>query len=161
MRPSTAAASARRSARAGPDAGRLCGREAAVSSSDKAEDKSVRQDRHRRVTLMVTPKQAEELQLAMEHGMISLAMRNPADMKLVNSDDKEITSLKDMGPNPVQPPAPVIVEKPVYIDRPVPVPPAPTDAGRKEPPSWPVQIYRGGERTDKNFPVRRTASDSK
>jgi len=138
----------------------------AVSSSEKPEDRTVRTDRHRRVTLMVTPHQAEELQLAMEHGMISLAMRNPADMKLVNSDDKDITSLKEMGPNPPQPPAPtqVIVEKPVYIERPAPIAPANAEGSKAEPrkvPPWQVQIFKGGERTDKSFPVQRPASESK
>jgi pilus assembly protein CpaB len=136
----------------------------AVSSSEKPEDRAVRSDRHRRVTLMVTPHQAEELQLAMEHGMISLAMRNPQDMKLVNSDDKDITSLKEMGPTPPPAPAQVIVEKPVYIERPAPVPPANGEAAKAEPrkiPPWQVQIFKGGERTDKSFPVQRPASESK
>jgi pilus assembly protein CpaB len=38
------------------------------------------------VTLMVDSKQAEALQLAMEHGTISLAMRNPKDKHVVDKD---------------------------------------------------------------------------
>jgi pilus assembly protein CpaB len=38
------------------------------------------------VTLMVDPKQAEALQLAMEHGSVSLAMRNPLDSERSQSD---------------------------------------------------------------------------
>jgi pilus assembly protein CpaB len=38
-----------------------------------------RQERKRLVTLMVTPKQAEQLQIAQKYGEISLAMRNPLE----------------------------------------------------------------------------------
>jgi len=41
---------------------------------------------HLSVTLMVDPRQAEALQLAMGHGSISLAMRNPLDRYPVNVD---------------------------------------------------------------------------
>jgi pilus assembly protein CpaB len=133
----------------------------AVSSGDK-DEKVSRQDRRRRVTLMVTPKQAEELQLAMEHGMLSLSMRNPQDMKLVKSNDKDITSIKEFGATPPAPPAPIIVEKPVYIDRPAPV--APVAEAKPEPrkvPPWQVQIFKGGEKSEKSFPVQRPASETK
>jgi len=38
------------------------------------------------VTLLVDSKQAEALQLAMEHGSISLAMRNPKDTRVIDRD---------------------------------------------------------------------------
>ena len=44
------------------------------------------------ITLMVSARQAEALQLAMEHGAISLAMRNPADNEVYHS---EATLLSD------------------------------------------------------------------
>ena len=59
------------------------------SSSEKKED-SPRASQHVSkgllVALMVDSKQAEALQLAMEHGTISLAMRNPKDAHLVDRD---------------------------------------------------------------------------
>jgi len=45
------------------------------------------------VTLMVTPEQAEAVQLAMEHGVISLTMRNPMDAKPFRGT---LTSLDDL-----------------------------------------------------------------
>ncbi|MHC4995329.1 MAG: Flp pilus assembly protein CpaB [Planctomycetota bacterium] len=40
----------------------------------------------RQVTLMVTPRQAEALQLAMSHGSIALTMRNPMDHQDIDQD---------------------------------------------------------------------------
>ncbi len=48
-------------------------------STDSALGRASQYGRKRKVTLLVTPKQAEALQLAMEHGRLSLAMRNPLD----------------------------------------------------------------------------------
>lgn len=47
--------------------------------------------RSRKVTLMVTPRQAKELQLAGDIGTLSLALRNPNDTE---NDDRELVSLK-------------------------------------------------------------------
>ena len=104
---------------------------------------------------MVTPKQAEELQLAMEHGMISLSMRNPSDRKMANSDDKEIVSLKDFGPNASLPPEPVVVEKTVYVDRPAP---AVAEAPKPEPTKaqfWRVTVLRGNEKSDVDLQIKK------
>ena len=64
----------------------------------KTEDKPEKSgsglyDRRKRVTLMVNSKQAEALQVAMENGEISLALRNPRDTTPV--DDK-VTRLSDL-----------------------------------------------------------------
>ena len=67
-----------------------------VVSAEKGEDpeglKGSRQRNKRwMVTVMVTTHQAQALQLAMEHGKISLAMRNPLDMTV--AVDRGPTSL--------------------------------------------------------------------
>ncbi len=61
-----------------------------VVNKENAETEEARSTRSstRRllVTVMVNSKQAEALQLAVEHGKISLAMRNPADLADATSD---------------------------------------------------------------------------
>lgn len=47
---------------------------------------------HRMVTVLVTPKQAEVLQLAMLYGTVSLSMRNPLDVRPVNH---QLTQVSD------------------------------------------------------------------
>jgi pilus assembly protein CpaB len=52
---------------------------------------------HRMVTLLVEPKQAEILQLAMQHGSMSLSMRNPLDAtrearRMTRSDELAVSS---------------------------------------------------------------------
>lgn len=61
-----------------------------VSKPDEGKEgplgkKSVRAGNRLTVTLMVDSRQAEALQLAMENGHISLAMRNPLDKRLVDA----------------------------------------------------------------------------
>jgi Flp pilus assembly protein CpaB len=55
---------------------------------DKVEARTTRTGTRRSllVTVMVDSKQAEALQLATQHGEVSLAMRNPADVAVANSD---------------------------------------------------------------------------
>ncbi len=57
-------------------------------TAEEQEARSTRSGTRRSllVTVMVDSKQAEALQLAVEHGNISLAMRNPADMSVADSD---------------------------------------------------------------------------
>ena len=50
-----------------------------------SEQHKIDRRRARLVTLMVNPEQAEALQLATEHGEISLALRNPLDEEVVPS----------------------------------------------------------------------------
>ncbi|KPK86351.1 MAG: hypothetical protein AMJ81_01530 [Phycisphaerae bacterium SM23_33] len=66
-----------------------------VSGEETGESKGSRQPygRSRNVTLLVSPKQAEALQLAASNGTLSLAMRNPLD---VASTDKRATVLSEL-----------------------------------------------------------------
>jgi Flp pilus assembly protein CpaB len=122
----------------------------AVSASEKTDEKAARQDRRRRVTLMVNPKQAEQLQLAMEHGMISLSMRNPSDRTMADSDERDIVNIKEFGPTPT-PVATRVVEKPVYIERPAPV--APAESNKPQP--WVVTVFKGSDRSEVPFQVKK------
>jgi len=58
------------------------------ASAEEASQRSARSSARREllVTLMVDSRQAEALQLAIEHGSISLAMRNPSDIDTAMSD---------------------------------------------------------------------------
>jgi pilus assembly protein CpaB len=49
-------------------------------TSSVLKEETVRTNKHRIVTLLVEPRQAEALQLAFEHGTVSLVMRNPTDV---------------------------------------------------------------------------------
>ena len=61
-----------------------------VSKKDSKKDstKKVNYSSNKKmmITLMINPRQAEALQLAQEYGKISVAMRNPLDRNLVDSD---------------------------------------------------------------------------
>lgn len=62
-----------------------------IVSGEESEEQSKgwqsgSRNRRRVVTVKVTPRQAEALQLAMEHGAISLSMRNPLDKDPVDVD---------------------------------------------------------------------------
>jgi pilus assembly protein CpaB len=50
---------------------------------------------YRNVTLLVTPKQAELLQLAEQHGNVSLALRNPIDTEPVRHDGTRMSEVTD------------------------------------------------------------------
>ena len=63
-----------------------------TNESDSKAGKAVLNPKSRRVTLGVNPKQAAALQLATEHGSVSLAMRNPLDKE---NPDQEPTLLSD------------------------------------------------------------------
>jgi Flp pilus assembly protein CpaB len=67
------------------------------SPSEEREDSSRPSHQVNRgllVALMVDSEQAEALQLAMEHGTISLAMRNPKDAHLVDRDPTLLSELR-------------------------------------------------------------------
>lgn len=64
-----------------------------VSPGDQAADAGLRSGRKRVVTLMVTSQQAKAVQLAMEHGAISLALRNPLDDK---TPDAGVVAMSDL-----------------------------------------------------------------
>jgi pilus assembly protein CpaB len=135
-----------------------------VSQSSAAEDAGAKGNENRRkVTLLVDPDQAELLQLAMVHGVISLAMRKPND-KTEGSD--HITRLVDLG----LPPELLGEEKPAEKPAPAPAvavaapkvdPPkedAPKEEAKPEPkpvraPEWTTTVLRGGQPTTKTFPM--------
>ncbi|MEX2219251.1 MAG: Flp pilus assembly protein CpaB [Phycisphaerales bacterium] len=111
-------------------------------SGDRPEERSAasRMDRRRRITLMVSPKQAEKLQLAMEHGIVSLAMRNPQDTTSP-AGEEDMMRLAELGP--ITPDA----SSGIFIDG---APAGPE--GRK--PEYIVHVLRGGEETRKSFQVQ-------
>jgi pilus assembly protein CpaB len=55
-------------------------------SNGEAKSDTLTRHKTRRVTLLVDSRQAEELQLATEHGTVSLAMRNPHDAANTDRD---------------------------------------------------------------------------
>jgi pilus assembly protein CpaB len=132
---------------------------------------SRRNDSRRRVTLMVDLKQAEALQLAMEHGNIGLAMRNPIDTADPDPDIDRLTSLSDLrsgtlweafrliAEESAGPPTPEAPPQPPIAPEPEPEPEPKTIASViKEPevvviPQWHTRILRAGRSTLESFAV--------
>lgn len=148
-----------------------------VSAPDSGSNRNARSDRRLRVTLMVDIKQAEALQLAMEHGTVTLALRNPIDSADPTPDTDRLTSLADLrsgtlwealrmleeeeSHDPAQlaaggPAAPVEAPPPPDPE-PVPAPavePAPTPEPAPEIkviPQWHTLILRGGNAVTRSF----------
>ena len=89
------------------------------------------------VTLMVTPKDAELLQLAQQQGHVSLAMRNPMDEQrdqTAGTPLSQLTKLLHKAPTPVAP-QPVLAKV------------------ECKPSEWQTVIYRGGESEIQTFPM--------
>lgn len=114
-------------------------------SGEKSESSSSRMSPRRRVTLMVSPEQAEELQLAMEHGVISLALRNPQDAAA--GPGGHMTSLSDMGPGRATPPG----FPPAGAQ--APLPPQIEGPGARQQPHWTTIVLKGGEASTVSFPI--------
>jgi pilus assembly protein CpaB len=93
------------------------------------------------ITLMVTPKQAELLQVAQEHGDISLAMRNPQEAAPAWSDEDARARMSDLIRRKAAPP-PVVAQT-------APAKPVAAQA----PPQWTVTTIRGGTAGAQAFPV--------
>jgi pilus assembly protein CpaB len=93
------------------------------------EGKVVDQRELRYVTLLVTPKQAQELALAQKHGTLTLILRNPEDTTILPTNAVTTADLKF----PVKP-AP---SKPEVV-------PA---AGVKPDPPPPIRVFRNGNET--------------
>jgi Flp pilus assembly protein CpaB len=119
----------------------------------------------RMITLLVTPKQAELLQLATKFGSVSLAMRNPRDNKPVKQD---ITRMADMagnndrlGTNIAKMIAGALSSMPKPTTKPVVAvaadPFAANPKGPKEPakadPLWEMLIMRGSSKETRTFPL--------
>ena len=104
----------------------------------------------RQVTLLVDPKEAEILQLAMQAGSVSLAMRNPLD---ADHEARRLTRAREISPDggmatlltawadePFED-APAVAAKKAE-----PLPPAP-------PPNWETIIIRGKNSSTRTFPL--------
>lgn len=145
-----------------------------VSQGDEETKKS--SDRKKRVTILVDDKQAQMVQLAMQHGTVSLALRNPTDV--ASDAEPQVTMLSELGvpglgeedeadavvvvadagaptvaPEPPKTdikPEPKAVEPPPQPEVVVVAPPPP-------PPEWVVKLIKGGEVLSKAFPVPKPA----
>ncbi|MCE5325958.1 MAG: Flp pilus assembly protein CpaB [Planctomycetaceae bacterium] len=95
------------------------------------------------VTVLVDGEQAQRLQLAMKHGTLSLALRNPLDDRNPGAKPTHLMAMLGRNepavkPAPTPPPAPVIVAA-----KPAPVPPA-----------WETTVIRGTDVQKISFPVK-------
>jgi len=111
---------------------------------DKTGLDKLKRERRRAVTLMVTPKQAELLQLAMEHGIVSLSLRNPTDAARAEQGFTSMTEL--LGNKQVSPDRPHsfagLWPASAWSDTP------PTEAADNPiapPQMWEVTVLRAGE----------------
>ncbi len=111
-----------------------------VYTEDEALAAQSMRNRSPRVTLLVDANQAEALNLAMQEGAISLALRNPNDMVASGANGTLLASLlPDMPSRPVAP---------------MPIPEAPTVVPVVAPvPTWETVIVRGGKRETKSFNI--------
>jgi pilus assembly protein CpaB len=119
-----------------------------------------------RVTVLVTPKQAEALQLAMIYGNISLAMRNPKD---TSSNGLEVTLLNEgqMGPMgswvpfaPLPTPTtPVVAPPPPTPAEPAATSPRPGASVFDKPSTglWDVTILRGSASESRSYPAPKSS----
>lgn len=109
----------------------------------------------RRVTLLVTTEQAKKLQLAMEHGTLSLALRNPMDSGKADHSTVSVKRLlNDLAPFPVGEPealAAAPAPTPAKVDAFAPTT-KPAD------PVWDVTIIRGGVSETKSLPMPKTSA---
>ncbi|MCE5185276.1 MAG: Flp pilus assembly protein CpaB [Planctomycetaceae bacterium] len=108
------------------------------------------------VVLLVDPKQAEALQLALDNGSVSLAMRNPLDQQNLRSEATvlnrgQLSKLGSLLGTTVRSAQPMTVsgspEDGLVIENGQPTEPAPYlgDDEAAEPSSWGVTIIRGSE----------------
>src|SRR5215471_4681239 len=97
-------------------------------------------------TLLVTPEQAQKVELAKNQGKISLALRNPLD-RTVTADSKPTTS-QALYPVP-KPPATKAAPR---ADPPKPVAPDPPPPPPPPPPKKIVDVFRGDKHSQESFP---------
>lgn len=122
----------------------------------------------RMITLLVTPKQAEILQLATKFGSVSLAMRNPRDNKPVRQDitrmadmaggtDRMGTNIARMIANAMSAmPKPTTKPAAVAVATPDPFAASPKDSAKdpgKSNPLWEMLIMRGTSKETRSFPL--------
>jgi pilus assembly protein CpaB len=120
----------------------------------------------RAVTLLVTPEQAEKLELAKNQGKISLALRNPLDKSAAETNAPttainlyDPTAVKRPGQNPFMKGAPAGMNRNLWASltgEPAPAgqaAPAKKETEKKEPPKprFVVDVYRGEKHVQEIF----------
>jgi len=106
----------------------------------------------RMVTLLVDPKQAEILQLAMQAGSISLSMRNPLDAK---QDSRRLTRAREISPAGATPSVVISSDEDPFSDPAEPLRAAAAAAKAPAAPAnaWETTIIRGRESQVRTFPL--------
>lgn len=109
----------------------------------------------RMVTLLVDPKQAEILQLAMQAGSVSLAMRNPLDGE---HEARRLTRAREISPNGGAASVVTASDADPFGDA---TEPAPVAAGNsmKKANEWETIIIRGNDASTRTFPLPGEPTD--
>lgn len=137
-----------------------------IFSSEDGEESLTDSDQQQRVTLKVTPDQAETLQLALIHGRLTLVLRNPLDATPVSSRGillsnlsgeiaDRLAAIAEMGTSrlPMTPPeAGSVSENEQYAGQPV-------DAQGSELPVWQTVVMRGSNVETLTFPLPQEAAE--
>lgn len=126
-----------------------------TEGTSKPESDDLRRRRRLIVTLLVNSEQAQKLQLADEHGSISLALRNPTDIEPVTASATGLADLSDsrrlvalMARKP-----PEAIEEP--LPRPAATQAAPTTPTVQEPKEQrETDVIRGPTLHTEKFPVQ-------
>ncbi|MEW6747074.1 MAG: Flp pilus assembly protein CpaB [Planctomycetota bacterium] len=134
--------------------------EQTVVSAERSQEKATpRESSSRRVmvTLMVDTQQAEALNLAIAHGTVSLALRNPID-RIASSDTGPGVSLGDLSEKLARhfafvPPPVIEVTPPPQADEIAKPEPPPPEPGVEPPPTWDMVIIRGTMSETRSFPL--------
>lgn len=117
------------------------------ADEDEALQAQSMRNRSPRVTLLVDARQAEALNLAMQEGAVSLALRNPNDEQSEAGDGTLLASLLPEMPGKPEPAAPM------RLPAPTPRAPAPAPVPEAAPVVWETTVLRGGKRETKTFDI--------
>jgi pilus assembly protein CpaB len=104
----------------------------------------------RMVTLLVDPKQAEVLQLAMQSGSISLALRNPQD---ASQEARRVTRAREIAPGGFGDAVTSVATDPFSNDPKLPPTEPDKNLGAGSPNAWETLIIRGRESEMRTFPL--------
>jgi pilus assembly protein CpaB len=140
-----------------------------MSAPKVVTDANGRSGGARHVTLLVDPTQANTLQLAMEQGTLSLALRNPLDAA---NNDRDAVSIQQLLGDAVSPPKARVATDEVpkwgveamqaiatlkeMASRPTTRPAEAVVGPPKPPPNWEVTVIRGDSVETVAFPVPAT-----
>jgi pilus assembly protein CpaB len=139
------------------------GRVTEVPTGAAAAKAGVRTSQNQTATLMVTPEQAQKLELAKNQGKISLALRNPLDNStqgeaakastLEHIDPMILYRSASRGKIRVPPPGVDLKDKSAWAQLVGDEPPKPKAAEKKEPPKpkLVVDVYRGEKHVQEVF----------